>query len=213
MKRTLLFSMIIGTLINPSLLLASRTPANLDPATSSITSYREIEVEPHNAYPDNSLEDANTDLPLYEESDITSHVDNLDFLETSANPEEFAQSLINLIIGILDNPNLSSKEALTEYIAEHLTKLVKTRDVHLNISVSAQKRSEPNEIDKETQYVIANAAGMASSFFGILQNPNCSRNVALNLSSLIMNVVNVAMLAIHPEPITEKEIRRLITIS
>ncbi|MCX5925572.1 MAG: hypothetical protein NT124_04750 [Candidatus Dependentiae bacterium] len=124
-------------------------------------------------------------------------IDKLDFFEEEATVEEFMQNIVNILINILSTQTDISKEALNAYIAQQLTELIANNKVTIKISVSSQKRQAPQKpgYDEETKVVIGNFADMVSSFFSIVKDPNNSGNVAVNLTSMFANVVNIALLA------------------
>ena len=101
----------------------------------------------------------------------------------------FTESLINLIISILENPNLANKEALNAHIVEHLSKLIAKYKASITLSVALHRKpTEPTEssLDEESEMVLNNVADMVSSVFCIIKNPHHKLNVAaINLETLI----------------------------
>jgi len=142
-----------------------------------------------------------TELPIIDTADIQIEesyaVDNLDFFEEEKTAKEFMENVINLLIDILNTQHDTNKEALNAYITQQLTDLIAQNKVTVKISVSSQKRqtSQQSGYDEETKVVVSNFADMVSSFFNIVKDPNNSGNVAVNLTSMFSNVVNIALLA------------------
>lgn len=143
-----------------------------------------------------------TDLQIEESYAI----DNLDFFEEEKTAKEFMQNVINLLIDILNTQNDTNKEALNAYITQQLTDLIAQNKVTVKISISSQKRqsSQQSGYDEETKVVVNNFADMVGSFFNIVKDPKNSGNVAVNLTSMFSNVVNIALLATKSGKLSEE---------
>lgn len=131
------------------------------------------------------------------DTEFSSHVDNLNDFNQEITVDEAMYYFIALIESILNNPDLANKEAMHAYLTEHLTKLVKGQKFLFSVSLTAQKKSAPQEgpLDEESTIVISNFADIACNFFNIVKDPNNPENVATGLKGMLGGLVNIAVFA------------------
>jgi hypothetical protein len=162
--------------------------------------YDTTEIAPENAT------NSSTDDSIESSTDDRYDID-LDFgLANQQNHtmESLIQNIFDLLLTMINEQGLNDRNRLKEHITHELTELMNVaKNIDLKLSLLATKKNQNknganNDDDadeKETRTVLTNFANMLGSFFNIVSNPEDTSNVAVNLTNMFTNVVNIAMLA------------------
>lgn len=164
----------------------------------SVTHEQENQEESGNSHnvPTNENTDNESINDIFSNPEFSSHVDNLNDFSQEISVDEAMHYFILFIESILNNPDLANKEAMHAYLTEHLTDLFKGQKFLFSVSLTAQKKSAPQEsLDEESQIVIRNFADIACNFFNIVKDPNSPENVATGLKGMLGGLVNIAVFA------------------
>lgn len=143
--------------------------------------------------PENSNSDQNST-----EIAPSSHIDNLDFFEDESTIEEFTQHLINLIVGMLENPYLTDKDALNAHVIEQLTQLFTTYNALITISIDVEKRTalpEENMVNPKVQIAFDHLTKMFIGAANIAANKHDPTNIITNIASMVENLAHIIVLA------------------